>query len=270
MSKPKPTTFTLRPGTVRDIPRLGEISTRAFDLDAHSQMKIAAQGGPKDFADGMVQEARYRVEAAPHRCAVVKAVDDRDGRTIAGLIYWGWRGEGVALDDMRSMAEAEESHPILAPEEKTVAESSKDDEEAKEVTSADQEPGLAEADTSARDRVTALNAMTTAHMVEFMDKTMPEGTRCLYIAGISVDPAYQGQGLGSQLIRWGTEQADRLGVFCWVHASEAGWPVFVRHGFEEVDRLEVDLDEWAAGPPATGGNWGKYVFRYLVRQPVRT
>ena len=46
------------------------------------------------------------------------------------------------------------------------------------------------------------------------------------LVAIAVDPIYQVRGVGSALIRYGTGIADQEGVYCWVHASEAGWSVF--------------------------------------------
>ena len=47
--------------------------------------------------------------------------------------------------------------------------------------------------------------------------------------------------------------------------------MFAKHGFEIVGEFDIDLDEFAVGPPPDGlgqdGKWGHYVFRYLKRLP---
>jgi GNAT superfamily N-acetyltransferase len=246
MSKP---TFTISRASLRDVPRIGEISTRAFDRDTHSQMKIMGQR-PGAFAEGMAMGARSWIESP--RAVLIKATDDRDG-TIVGSCAWGFRG--VELDPSPG-PEGGEGEP-----EQAKTEGGKGGEGEEEPI-----PGA--------DRIKELEAMTSKHLFDFMDRRMPEGSKCIFIGGISVDSRYEGQGIGSQLLRWGTEQADQLGAFSWVHSSEAGWPLFQKHGYEEAERLTFDLDEWAVGPPPKDGvfgdrqKWGTYTFRYGMRQPI--
>lgn len=126
-------------------------------------------------------------------------------------------------------------------------------------------PSPAPAGTSPLD---VLESVTAQDMDRWQRILMPPGTRCRILNAIAVSPATQGQGAGSALIRWGTTRADEDGVFCWVHASEAGFPVFAKHGFTELGRLEVDLDEYAPAPPGDDHTWGRYTFRYLKRMPA--
>ncbi|ETS86910.1 hypothetical protein PFICI_00738 [Pestalotiopsis fici W106-1] len=254
MSDSKPT-FTISRASPGDVPRIGEISTRAFDKDTNSQMKIMGQR-PGAFAQGMVAGARSWLESP--RAVLIKATDDRDG-TIVGSCAWGFRG--VELDPSPG---AETDKDVLSGRR----ENGDDDSTAASAGEDQTEPPGAE-------KIKALEGMTSKHLFDFMGKRMPEGSKCIFIGGISVDPRYEGLGVGSQLLRWGTEQADRLGAFSWVHSSEAGWVLFSKHGYEEVDRLTFDLDEWAVGPPPADGvfagreKWGEYTFRYGLRQPVK-
>ncbi|KAH6991131.1 acyl-CoA N-acyltransferase [Ilyonectria sp. MPI-CAGE-AT-0026] len=246
-------TFTISRASLSDVPRIGEISTRAFDNDSHSQMKIMGQK-PGAFAEGMAIGARGWIESP--RAVLLKATDDRDG-TIVGSMAWGFRG--VELD-----ASPGEDKKATEQVEETVV----DDDGKGEGATETEEP------IPGAERINELEAMTSKHLHDFMHRIMPDGSKCIFMGGITVDPKYQGQGVGSQLIRWGTEQADRLGAFSWVHASEAGWPVFAKHGFKEVERLTFDMDTWAVGPPPKDGvfgdreSWGPYTFRYMVRQPI--
>ncbi|KAK6204079.1 hypothetical protein LQW54_008433 [Pestalotiopsis sp. IQ-011] len=242
MSNSKPS-YTISRASLADVARIGLISTIAFDRDTHSQMKIMGQR-PGAFAAGMAAGARSWIESP--RAVLIKAVDDRDG-TIVGSCAWGFRGVDMDASPGPGAAAADDEAAI------------------KENQVGGEEPAGAE-------RVKELEATTSKHMFDFMGRVMPEGSKCMFIGGITVDPAHEGQGVGSLLLRWGAAHADRLGAFSWVHSSEAGWPLFRRHGYEEVDRLTFDLDEYAAGPPcgvfAGREKWGEYTFRYGLRQPV--
>lgn len=245
MSKP---TFTITKASLRDAERFGEIGTRSFDLDTHSQMKIMAKR-PGEFQEGSVVGARQYLESP--RVIVFKAVDDRDG-TIAG--YANWRFYGIEMD-----ATAAEGGAPKQPEGRAAAQEG---------------GGAAEAVIPGADKVNALDEMTGKHLQDNLDSKLYEGCKAIAICGLSVDPRYQGLGIGSRLMEWATDRADEHGAFMWVHSSEGGWPFYVRHGFEETDRLTIDLDEWAVGPPPKDGafgdreKWGEYTFRYGMRQPT--
>jgi GNAT superfamily N-acetyltransferase len=265
-TEPKPKKFTICRATIKDALQVGDLSARSFDNDTNSQVKIMAQK-PGSFRQGMIDAARHSLENAPEKCAALKAVDD-EGKVI-GWVCFGFRNvvldpapegkdeggegdadDGVDLDERLGASRLSKSHtgPI--------------------------ETGEVESSIPGSERIAKLEKTTSDHLDAFMKKTMPEGTRCMFLGGITIDPSFQGQGVGSELLRWGTQQADRLGVFCWVHSSQAGSSIFEKHGFETVDTLTLDLDEYAIGPPPKGGvfgemeKWGEYTFRYMVRQPV--
>ncbi|MGN6485823.1 MAG: GNAT family N-acetyltransferase [Thermomicrobiales bacterium] len=85
------------------------------------------------------------------------------------------------------------------------------------------------------------------------------------LVAIAVDPAHQSRGVGSRLIRWGTQRADARGLVCWVHASEAGSRAFARYGFEPHRDLTIELVPFA--PPGDDRTWGTVRFRSMTRQP---
>lgn len=263
-------TFSLSRAAPGDARPLAELAARAFAHDAHTQVKAAVRP-PGDFADGMTQGFEAWL-AAPARCVVLKAADDRDGRLV-GSICWAFRGVEVDPPPPPPPPPTKKGEPpapaVAAGTVAPIPKSPRADPPPAPSTPSPSAAAVA--------RVGALEEMTNAHLAAFQQAVMPEGTRCLYVVAVAVDPRAQGRGVGSQLLRWGLERADRAGVFCWVHASAAGAAVFARHGFREVDRLAVDLDQWAAGPPppssgehrppGAGERWGEYVFRYMVRQP---
>lgn len=54
--------------------------------------------------------------------------------------------------------------------------------------------------------------------------------------------------------------ADAEGRKCYIEATAAGYPVYCKLGFEEVDAVEVDLRQW--------GGEGKGINRVMIREPV--
>ena len=118
-----------------------------------------------------------------------------------------------------------------------------------------------------------LENLTGEDVNRWMKELMPPGTKCMFVVSLTVAPEWQGQGIGSAFLKWGAENADKAGVFCWVHSSEAAWTTYAKAGFKVVGALDVDLDEYAIGPPprkeleVSKGKWGHYVFRYMKRLP---
>ncbi|KAK8018768.1 Acyl-CoA N-acyltransferase [Apiospora marii] len=263
--------YRLARATPADIPQLAAISARAFARDANTQMKAQGQR-PGAFEEGMAAGLRMWVGLPPSRCVVLKAVDRRGGG-ILGWVCWGVRGVEV---DLPPSNDSDESTARF--DEGSTAGGS--DPTSGEVKASPQDDGQGPVPgPEAAARIEQFEKMTSDHLAAFQKKIMPDGTRAMYIISAAVDPRAQGLGVGTRLVGWGLEQADRdrPGVLCWVHASEAGHRLFEGQGFAEVERLMVDLDEWAVGrkPLAVGegedeggeAGWGEYTFRYMVRTP---
>jgi hypothetical protein len=51
------------------------------------------------------------------------------------------------------------------------------------------------------------------------------------------------------LLKWGAEEADRLGLDTYLEASPEGKPLYEKAGYKSVDTLTVDLSPW--GGPAS-------------------
>lgn len=66
--------------------------------------------------------------------------------------------------------------------------------------------------------------------------------RHYYLEIIATRPEWQGKGAAGKLMRWGLELADRDGVEAYLEASPDGKPIYEHFGFEERDRLVVDLE----------------------------
>ncbi|KKY15003.1 putative gnat family [Diplodia seriata] len=82
-----------------------------------------------------------------------------------------------------------------------------------------------------------------------------------FLALLVTHPDHYRRGAGSMLIRWGTEHADRDGLICFLEASEAGRPLYKRHGF--VDRQVTTFDLTKYGGTGTDEN------TTMIRQPLR-
>jgi GNAT superfamily N-acetyltransferase len=74
---------------------------------------------------------------------------------------------------------------------------------------------------------------------------------------LATDPAYQRRGLASKLLRHIFEMADREGKMSYIEATAAGFPVYQKLGFKEVDIVEVDLSNFGG----KGIAWNKIMLR---------
>jgi ribosomal protein S18 acetylase RimI-like enzyme len=76
-----------------------------------------------------------------------------------------------------------------------------------------------------------------------------------YLPLIGIDPACQGKGLGSALLKHATGICDREGMPAYLESSNlANVPLYERHGFEAIGRIQVG---------------GSPVFTPMLRRPRR-
>lgn len=244
--------FSIQPVVAADLPALAALCGASMAADRHTQLKAAHPTAPYDHAAGMLGAlAAWLAAAAAHRVDFVKAVDDDDemGRVL-GFVCWGLR-LGEEEEEGGTTTAARDDRPQL-PEEK---------EDGQEEDGHDDDP------------LAQLDAFTTAHLAGYQARVAARrGPRCMYVMTIAVDPRHQGRGVGTALLRHGTDRADGSNVFCWVHASEAGAATAFRAaGFAPDEVLRVDLDATAGRmgipPPPGRDSWGTYTFTYMVREP---
>jgi GNAT superfamily N-acetyltransferase len=251
--------YTLQPMTSDDAPRVGQIGQAAFLNDRHTMMKT----GDNYDHEQAAQEPFLHWLSVPHRVQCIKAVDD-SGK-ILGYVCWGFRGYGKEIIPTLSgrglPAEVIKPKKMPDPALQTIVTSESENTEiAKDKPT--QQGAIMD------DKIKQLESITDADMTSWMAKLMPDGTQCMFICTLSVDPDYTSQGVGSALMQWGTRIADENKIFCWVHASDGSHMFYAKHGFEQVGELTVDLDEFATRPaPDNGGLWGQYTFRYMKRLP---
>ncbi len=61
-----------------------------------------------------------------------------------------------------------------------------------------------------------------------------------YLPLLGADPAHQGSGVGSALLRHATDQCDRNGVLAYLESSNPrNIPLYERHGFEILGRIQA-------------------------------
>lgn len=179
-----------------------------------------------------------------------------------GILHLGFRGFGP--EEMPRAAEEEQQ------EKKESATTERQQHQETPESTRDQPRTQKQLPAVENDPIKRLVALTDADFARWMTDVMPPGTRCIYVVGLSVTPRFQGRGVGSVLLRWGTRLCDERRVFAWVHSSEPAWRVYDKAGFRTARTLDVDLDAYAPMPPPGEGpeaQWGHYVFRYMLYKP---
>lgn len=79
-----------------------------------------------------------------------------------------------------------------------------------------------------------------------------------------MDPAHQSRRAGSQLLQWGCEQADQLGVSIILESTPAGLPLYKRYGFQEMLTLRANMHDFG-WEPEYDEEAAKRV--YMIRSP---
>jgi len=78
---------------------------------------------------------------------------------------------------------------------------------------------------------------------------------------IHTHPSHQGRGAASQLVKWGTDRADKMRMPCYVESSPAGYPLFRKFDFDDVTDMEIDLIKYRHG-------YGSYRYKHIVMTRV--
>lgn len=184
--------FTLHPVTEDDIPELTTIGSVTFLNDRHTQFKAAHPSNPYDHAAGVPAGIR-QILGVPRRTIFLKAVDNATGQ-ILGSVVWASRGFDLNPDA---------AVPATSPAKPPADPKTQDKNRIGTDYVVDESPEL--------DAVARLGERTNAHFAAFQRKMMPEGSRCMYIAGINVHPAHQRRGVGRALVDVGARRADEEG-----------------------------------------------------------
>ena len=114
--------------------------------------------------------------------------------------------------------------------------------------------------------------LTSAHLFNVAERLNTPPDKVVYCRSICVHPSAQGQGVGSKLVQVAVDVADEHGASMWIHLSDepAKGAMFKKFGFEEVNKLDVDLDKYRTKvvPKEIGDKWGIYTFR-ILRRPAK-
>ncbi|QIW95046.1 hypothetical protein AMS68_000564 [Peltaster fructicola] len=66
---------------------------------------------------------------------------------------------------------------------------------------------------------------------------------------LTVAPAMQGQGVGSRLMQWGVEEADRRGAAIVLESTPTGLALYKRHGFVTIEVINADMRAFGRTEP---------------------
>ncbi|KAI0814085.1 acyl-CoA N-acyltransferase [Xylaria sp. FL0064] len=241
---------SIQPLEVADIPTCAKITAAAFAVDPHTVVK---QLGREPFDIFTITCSNLEDYLKLQHVVCVKAVDEQG--TIVGHASWTFKdaeqqtGPSKGTGDEHSIAE----DPQAEGPEKT-----KEREETEE------------------DPIERLHALEDADMQYWLQSIVPKDKARMIVLGLIVAPNYQGQGIGSALLRHGNALADERSVPIWVHSSHQAYNLYRKGGFETRRELRIDLDEYTPRPPRDDeptmagdheGKWGEYVIRYMERKP---
>ena len=253
--------MTLSPITPNDIPTLAHLSHLAFLNDRQTQFKASDPIDPYNHFEAMTGALQHWLSTrSSGETDMVKATNG-NGRVV-GWVVWGIRN-GLELEGQQEQHGTGHEGSIRcdqSPASSTTKSPPKENHEPPQQST-----------NSSKSPRRRLEEYTSSNLQSWMLTLMPPGSLCMYIASICVHPEHQGKGIGSALLKYGTDRADKEKLYCWVQSSEAGSNLFEQDGFEEVGRLEIDLDEWSCGEvevPVGEESWGVYVLRYMRREAL--
>lgn len=71
-------------------------------------------------------------------------------------------------------------------------------------------------------------------------------------------PLHQGRGAGAQLVKWGTDLADKERLQCYLESSPAGYPLFKKCEFGDITEMEIELNKYRHNA------YGQYKYKHIV------
>ncbi|KAK0119291.1 hypothetical protein ONS95_008138 [Cadophora gregata] len=242
------------PAEKKDIPRLAEIYILAEAHDLILLVDNVAHSRVKKWLIGVLEE---KFDAPELR--LMKAVD-RDSGEITALAFWWLRGWGLVEKEGRELVSG---HQIQVRNGLV---------QSGERPSPFLYPPLLQSNTpqftaSSSDPNDSPLQRHISRSFRAFEESWITKTKCLHLALLMTDPRYQRRGIGTALLEWGHEMADREGVPCFLIASPVGHPLYAHVGWKEIGVMEVDLKEWAEFAKGGDMGWGTYRFYYMLRLP---
>ena len=221
------TAISLLPASKDDIPLLIRIHMAAFADDNSARLMFKNNDEAEQKLLEMLNE-----KFSCRDCAVIKAVS-KDTGNILGWQSCRFRNKNDDLEGEGAVA------------------------------------GVEEAQNEPRDEMNGprcLRSVLNENFVKFQNDWMAN-KRYIHFTTLVVDPAAQGHGTGTALVRWITDKADEHGIYCWLQSSQAAHGIYLKAGFKDVGKLEIDLREFAPGGKEGKWGWGPYEFGYMLRLP---
>jgi hypothetical protein len=229
---------SIKPVSFADVDTIAQVGLERFCTDRHSQIKelggisYTQENGLRELISENLKSENY---------VFIKAVDEK-GQTLgsASFVFVGFSDADIPRSDPGKEPEKPKAQETFANPIKT------------------------------HEKIIKMEEMEAKDLENWQNTFMPPGTKCIIVADLNVNKEQQFQGVGSTLLKWGTDLADKHGVFMWAHSGEGKFPAFLEAGFTVSGTLSINLDEWAPEPPKDEGDgsiWGHYLVRYMKRLP---
>ncbi|GJJ72860.1 hypothetical protein EMPS_05218 [Entomortierella parvispora] len=248
------TAFKVVPATVADADAIADISGDSFLDDSHTLLKAIWKG--KDFHREGSKERFVSALSNPRFDILVARK--------------GLEGEGEVIGFIMAVRH---EYPNPDPEVEAARIAARDAlTKRTENDLLPSPPAPIQASEGQVLTVKELEETTSGAMSHYCGLLMPRGAQCRVIYGCSVAPSYQGQGVGSALMKWVTDHADQDQVYSWVSSSMGAKGAYAKAGYVEVGRLELRLDDYAQGikwkqEDGSEKEWGTYFWPYMRRDP---
>ena len=221
--------FELAPAERKDIPRLSHIHVVACLSDNAFGLYFKT---PAEFEKQVIKMLEGQVGESTWQH--VKAVDKKTGVLAAWASWTIPASVQIRKRDEKAMAKIVDSHLGLGKGE------------------FDFPPGL------------------PSYVQEDTDRWLEKwtrGRRHIQCKALFTEPTFQRRGMGTALVNYGNQMADKEKLPIFLQGSPFGYPIYEKHGFHTVQHLDVDLREWPKKKKKNDRGYGNYRFRYMLRLP---
>lgn len=73
-----------------------------------------------------------------------------------------------------------------------------------------------------------------------------KGKKHALMATLAIQPEWQKLGLGGRLLEDGLKRCDAEGTECWIDASAKGKGLYLKHGWVQCGKVDIELKRWGA------------------------
>ena len=222
-------TFELLPVERQDIPRLADIELVACLSDNAFRLCFPT---PTDFTKRVIETLENQVGDPTWQH--IKAVDKKTG-VLAAWASWNMPTDAqIREQDEKPLAKVE-----------------------------DLKPG---SEMGALDSPAKLLAYVQEDTDRWLKK-WTRGKRHIICKALYTEPSFQRQGIGNTLVKYGNQLADQGSLPIFLQAMPFGYSIYAKHGFETVQRLDVDLARFVPNAKIKDKGFGNYRLRYMLRLP---